>query len=142
MIKTQKTDFILFLAANLFNILTSIILFARPFSIVFANVSFLWVCFVVIVAAVLIYNFINRRQWWTITLPALFLIFLVTELLFDYILQLNFRQTVLLWPYLLSFYIGQFAMIGYSFAAFRRLGFVTLATYFLTLAAALFEASA
>jgi hypothetical protein len=72
-------------------------------------------------------------------LPLFFLFFLVLELVLDYILNLEFRGTQLLWPYLISFYVSQLAMIGFSFAAFRKYGFVTLSTYFITLVAAMYE---
>ncbi len=139
MFKTHKTDFALFLIANLFNILTSLVLFTRPFSLVLANVGFIWASFLVIVAAALVYNLSHRRKWWSTVLPAVFLLFLVVKLVFDYILKFDFRHTMLLWPYLFVFYLGQLAMIGFSFAAFKRLGFITLVTYFMTLTAALFE---
>ena len=139
LIKTQKGNFVLFLIANLFNILTALILFARPFSLVLPNVEFIWALFLVIVATALVYNLRHRRQWWSTVLPAVFLVFLFVELVFDYILKFDFRHTMLLWPYLFVFYLGQLAMIGFSFAAFKRLGFITLVTSLITLAAALFE---
>ena len=69
----------------------------------------------------------------------MFLAFLLVELVFDYALNLDLRQTNLLAPYLVIFYLGQFAMIGFSLAALRRLAFATLPTHFRTLAAAIFE---
>ena len=41
----------------------------------------------------------------------------------------------MLWPYLLLFYAGQFAMIGYAFLVGRPAGAITLATYFASLGA-------
>ena len=140
LINKHKADSVLFSIANLFNVLTGIILFERPFSLTFANDVFVWSCFATIEAVV--YNLINRREWWATILPAVFLVFLLVELVFDYILKLDFRQTNLFIVYLVIFYLGQLAMIGFSFAALRKLGYLTLATYFVTLVAAIFEAVA
>jgi len=71
-------------------------------------------------------------------LPLFFLAFLVPELVFDYVLKLNFRETQLLWAYLTLFYISQFAMIGFSFLANKRYGYVTLVTYFILLLTTLY----
>ena len=75
------------------------------------------------------------REWWTYVLPIPLIIFMFIELLFDYILRLDFRSTPLLWPYLLLFYLGLLMMIGYSFLIGRLYGFATLGTYFLQLLA-------
>jgi uncharacterized membrane protein len=102
-------------------------------------VGLVWVGMIALVVAAIIMNYLNRREWWTVVLPMIFLVFLVIEVTFDYILNLDFRETQLLWPYLISAYMGQLAMIGFSFAAYRKYGFVTLATYFVTLLAAWYE---
>jgi hypothetical protein len=75
------------------------------------------------------------REWWTIVLPALFVGFLILELILDYVLRLDFRHTRLLWPYLLVYYVALNAMIGYTFLVSEAFGFVTLATYLLGLLA-------
>jgi formylglycine-generating enzyme required for sulfatase activity len=56
-------------------------------------------------------------------------------LLLDYVLKLEFRQTRWLGPYLLIFYAAQWGMIGFGFMVDRGPGFITLLTYFLSLAA-------
>ncbi len=48
---------------------------------------------------------------------------------------MKFRQTSPLGPYLLTFYLGQFALIGYSFLVGKPHGFMTIITYFLCLGA-------
>jgi hypothetical protein len=57
------------------------------------------------------------------------------EFVLDYWLELDFRHSRLLGPYLLLYYLALMGMIGYSFQVGRVFGFVTLATYFLQLAA-------
>lgn len=84
---------------------------------------------------VTVFNSVDSREWWTIVLPLLMVSFLLVELLLDYVLKLNFRQTRLLGPYLLLYYLALMGMIGYAFLTSEVLGFITLATYFIQLAA-------
>ena len=88
-----------------------------------------------------ILNFIGQREWWTYGLPLIVIIFLIVELLLDYILQINFRETRLLWPYLALYYLSAWMMIGYTFQVSRQFGFITLITYFLSLAATAYSYS-
>jgi hypothetical protein len=80
-------------------------------------------------------NAAGGREWWTIVLPALFVGYLILELILDYVLRLDFRNTRLLWPYLLVYYGAVNAMIGYTFLVNEAFGFVTLTTYLLGLLA-------
>jgi hypothetical protein len=138
--KTQRLDLGLFVIANLFNIVTAFVLFTRSMNLEHLEyVGLIWVGMIAIVGVAIVKNYLNRREWWTVVLPMLFLVFLVVEVALDYVLNLDFRGTQLLWPYLILFYLGQLAMIGFSFSAYRKYGFLTLATYFGTLLAAWFE---
>lgn len=83
----------------------------------------------------LVYNAAERRPWWSVAMPALLVLFLLVELLLDYILEYNFRQTRWLGPYLLLFYVALMGMIGYAFLTSERAGIITLLTYFAQLAA-------
>jgi hypothetical protein len=67
--------------------------------------------------------------------------YLAVEYMLDYRLKSNFRQTRWLGPYLLLYYLGLFALIGYAFLVDRAAGFITLATYFINLAATGFSYS-
>ena len=80
-------------------------------------------------------NASHGREWWTVALVLPVIAFCVVELVFDFILQIPFRTTWMLWPYLALYYLGVLALIGYGFGVGRALGFVTLATYFLALGA-------
>ena len=80
-------------------------------------------------------NAMAGRGMWYVLLPSLLVLFLLVELVFDYILQANFRQTRWLGPYLLLYYVALMGMIGYAFLVSTTFGFVTLATYFLNLLA-------
>ena len=70
-----------------------------------------------------------------VVLPVLMVAFILLELMLDYILKVNFRQTRMLGPYLLLYYIAQMGLIGYAFLVNKAAGVITLVTYFLSLGA-------
>ncbi len=80
--------------------------------------------------------FINRRnkrdKWETYLLVPIFLFF-IFELILDYILDFDFRNTALAGPYVLFYYVGLWGLIGYAFRFDKKWGFLTLATYFLNM---------
>jgi hypothetical protein len=133
----QLVDTALFVIANLFNVLVTLIFLSRPFGL--KRLEYLLGLINVTlalpagIAAVL--NALAGREWWSVLLPALLVVYLLVELLLDYLLELDFRHTNLLGPYLLLFYASQMGMIGYAFLVDETYGFVTLLTYFLCLAA-------
>jgi hypothetical protein len=71
----------------------------------------------------------KRDKWETILLIPIFLFF-VLELLLDYLLNFDFRNTSLAGPYVLLYYVGLWGLIGYAFRSDRKWGFLTLITYF------------
>ena len=79
------------------------------------------------------------RDIWLVVLPLPLVIFMLVEWLLEYRLHVEFRKTRWLGPYLLLYYLGLFGMIGYSFMAGRAYGFITLASYFLSLFASLYS---
>jgi hypothetical protein len=128
-------DIVLFVIANLINLLLIGILLSRPKGLkkVEHVLGLFVVAMILPVGMAIILNILGKREWWTIVLPLILILFLKIELLFDYILKLNFRKTRLLWPYLFLYYLAMMAMIGYSFSIGKIYGFVTLGTYFLGL---------
>ena len=80
-------------------------------------------------------NLMGKRGLWMIFFPALLVVFSVFELILDHILVMDFRNTRLMWPYLVLYYLSTWGMIGYAFLVDRTLGFITLVTYFLSLGA-------
>ena len=74
----------------------------------------------------------GRDKWETYLLIPVFLFFIV-ELLLDYILRIDFRNSVLVGPYILFYYVGLWGLIGYAFRFDKKWGFVTLFTYFLNM---------
>jgi hypothetical protein len=130
-------DLGVFIITNLVNLLLVGIFLSRPSGLVKVEyiLGLVMVSLILPVGLAILLNAMARREWWTIVLPLLLILYLVIELLFDYILKLGFRNTALLGPYLLVFYVALMAMVGYSFLVKKSYGFVTLGTYFLGLLA-------
>jgi hypothetical protein len=128
-------DIGLFVIANVINLLLIGIFLSRPKGLqkVEHVLGLFVVAMILPVGTAIIVNILGKREWWTIVLPLILILFLKIELLFDYILKLNFRKTRLIWPYLFLYYLAMMAMIGYSFLIGKIYGFVTLGTYFLGL---------
>lgn len=139
--RIYMVDLGLIATANLSNLLIAALMLSRIFTNkqVDYYLGLIVVALVVPVALGALFNFTRNRQWWTFTLPLFLLLFGLTELLFDYILKIAFRESALLWPYLLIFYLGQMAMIGYAFLVKRLAGFITLGSYFICLLATWFS---
>lgn len=74
-------------------------------------------------------------EGWDIALPLVFVAFAVVEILVDVVVGFDVRATRWLWPYLMSFYIAQWAVIGAAFRASDVGGTIVLVTYFVCLAA-------
>lgn len=135
--RLPKGDIILFAIANFVNILMIGIMLSRPAGLkrVETTLGLVFIALALPVGLAVILNYLGKREWWTIVLPLLLVAFALVELLFDYILKLDFRSTSLLWPYLLLYFLSLWGMIGYSFLIGRPYGFITLITYFLNLLA-------
>jgi CubicO group peptidase (beta-lactamase class C family) len=130
-------DLVVVVAANLYNLLMTIIFFTRPkgwrrFGRV---VGLIMVALALPLGAAVALNLLAGRAWWFVVLPLPLILHCVVELILDYLLKLDFRRTRWLGPYLALFYLGQMSLIGYAFAVQPIYGFVTLATYFLCLGA-------
>lgn len=131
----EFVDFMLFLVANLYNLLMVSIFLSRTRNLqkIEHDFGLAAVCLAIPLVAVLLYNSVTGRDLWLVGLPLPLIIFLGLEWCLDYLLKLDFRSTRWLGPYLLVYYLGLFGMIGYTFLVGKLYGFVTLATYFLNL---------
>jgi hypothetical protein len=132
-----RVDIIVVVIANLINLgmVAIFLLRTRDKQRLERRIGWLQIALAVPLLIILIHNVVERREWWTIAMPTLLVIFLLVELMLDYILRWNFRQTWLLGPYLLLYYTALMGMIGYAFLTSELLGFVTLTTYFTQLGA-------
>ena len=84
----------------------------------------------------------HREETRIIVSNALIIIYLLLELLLDYVLLIPFRENLVMHvPYILVFYAAEFSIIGVSFRLNRRMGFVILATFFVLLGCLVFSYS-
>ena len=135
---TQDCSFIdigMVVIANGVNLLLTVLFFSRTkgWSKAEYILGIVIISMALPVFAMVTYNIFNKREWWTIILPLILVLYCLTELLLDYILKIDFRTTTLLWPYLILFYAALGAMIGYAFLTKRIFGYLTLVTYFISL---------
>jgi hypothetical protein len=143
MLNRQTVDTGLVIIANLANLLVTGIMLSRPFGLHqlerACGITLLVLGIPVIIAT--IFNAATGREWWRIALLVPLVVFLVMELFFDYILNLNFRETSLLIPYLIAFYLALIGMVGYTFSVGKPHGLITVVTYFVQLAATAYSYS-
>jgi len=137
----RSVDLVVFGLANLMSIIMVIVFLSRARGLprVEHVLGLVWVAFIIALTFVVVLNIKGRREWWTTVLPSLLIAFLLLELVLDYILKIDFRNTRLLGPYLLMYYLSLMGMIGYSFLIGKPYGFVTLTTYFLNLFATFYS---
>ena len=142
-INERTVDWVVFISANLFNLFIICIMLSRPFGLEgFEKViGILNILLVIPLTVAVILNFASGRDWLSFMLPLVMIAFLILELLLDYVLRIPFRETSLLWPYLALFYLSAWMMIGYTFLVDKTYGFITLITYFLSLAATAYSYS-
>jgi len=142
-IPDHTVDTLVFVCANLFNILITGIMLSRPFGLAkLENIlGIIDLLLILPLSFAVIFNLLGGREWWSIVLPLVLILFLLVEMLLDYILQIPFRQTRLLWPYLALFYLSAWFMIGYTFLVDKTYGFITLVTYFISLGATAYSYS-
>ncbi len=128
----HKVDLAVFTSANLMNLIMVIIFLSRVAGTPRSSIiGAIWFAFIFVLSIVVVLNVRGRRQWWTIALPSLMIAFLILEIMLDYILQIDFRNTRLLGPYLLLYYAAILGLIGYTFQIGKIYGFITLLTYFM-----------
>jgi hypothetical protein len=136
----RPVDLTVIIVANLMNLIMVVVFFSRTLLIPRIQiVGWVWVLFSLALAAAVVVNLRARREWWAAVLPALLALFLILELVLDYILVFDFRSTRWLGPYLLLYYLSIMGMVGYSFLVQKKYGVITLVTYFLCQIAALYS---
>ena len=132
----RRIDLTVAYAANFINVIMALLFVVRIYNI--PQVEDILGIVVMILGFGLGYiafvNWRNKRdKWETYLLIPIFLFFIV-ELLLDYILNFDFRNTALVGPYILFYYVGLWGLIGYAFRFDKKWGFLTLVTYFLNTA--------
>jgi len=126
-------DRMLFMISNLVNLLMIGIFLSRPAGL--QRLEFILGIILLVLALPTLYcvmrNAALKRGTWYWLLPLLLVVFLIIELLLEYIFLPGFRQTRWLGPYLGLYYLSLMGMIGYNFLTGKKEGFITLITYFL-----------
>jgi len=142
-INYRTVDLVVFLCANLFNLLITGIMLSRPFGLArLENIlGIIDLLLIIPLGVAVVLNFLGGREWWSYVLPLVLIVFLIVELLLDYVLQIPFRETRLLWPYLALFYLAARQQIRYTLLVTKSYGFITLVTYFICLAATAYSYS-
>ncbi len=140
----QSWDIVVVVVANIINILLSIIFVVRAQAGSRTTqteyiLGLVIVGMIVPLALTASVNILNKRGIWYWILPVITILYLILEFVLDYLQKGDFRSTSLLTPYLILFYLSQFAMVGYSFITGKTYGFITLSTYFINLAATIFS---
>ena len=131
----RRIDLIVVYIANFINVIMALLFVVRIYDL--PQVDYILGIIVMILGFGLGYiafvNWRNKRdKWETYLLIPIFLFFTV-ELLLDYILNFDFRNTALVGPYILFYYVGLWGLIGYAFRFGKKWGFLTLVTYFLNM---------
>jgi hypothetical protein len=136
-------DVAIFVIANLVSLLIAGLFLCRPRGLdrLERALGLASVSLALPAAAGAVLNALGGRPWWTVALPLLLVVYLVVELFLDYVWHIPFRQTALLGPYLLLYYLALMGMIGYNFAVSKAFGIVTLATYCVNLLASWYSYS-
>jgi hypothetical protein len=137
----QTIDLMVVIIANLINLVLTVIFLNRVFGRAEWEhwLGYGTVVMILPLTVIAVMNALAGREWAFWLLPMVMVVFLLFELVLDYLLKFNFRKTAWLGPYLLSYYLALFAMIGYAFLAGKTQGMVTLVTYFINLAATFYS---
>lgn len=86
------------------------------------------------VGAALVAHFEDADPW-LVVLPVVFVAFAIVEVYVDLLAPTDVRSTRWLWPYLVAFYLAQWAVVGAAFIVSTPGGAAVLVSYFICLAA-------
>jgi len=129
----RKIDLTVVYLANLINILIAFLFLARMSSLTYIENTFgiATIAMGFVLGYIAYINKKNHRDKWETYLLIPIFLFMIIELLLDYILIIDFRSTAIAGPYVLLYYTGAWGLIGYSFRFEKKWGFITLGTYFI-----------
>jgi hypothetical protein len=134
---TRIVDLTVFAIANAVNLLLIVMFLARArkFQAVEKAAGLAVVVMAFPLAAAVVISALRHRAWWTWGLPLFMVVFCVVEYLVDYAMKIKFLDRRAMKPYLILYYLALMSLIGYSFLFGKIYGYITLATYFLHMAA-------
>ncbi|MFX1499206.1 MAG: hypothetical protein ACFFBH_16945 [Promethearchaeota archaeon] len=135
-------DLLLFLIINSANIIISCIFILRVKRPGLEHVfGILYISLGIPTLLITIFNLYFQREWWFWVFPSLFFIFIVFELIIDYIKKIEFRKprnVQILVPYLILYYISIILMWGLTWTVGIVYGVITGTTYFLQLGCSIY----
>lgn len=139
-INHYSSDLIIAYTSIIINVLMTFLFYARAkgFKQWEHTTGLILIILAVPIFTITLINYISDREWWTFILPLPMILFLIIELFFDYIYNLDFRKTKLLLVYLFFYYPGLFGLIGYAFFTDKILGYISLGAYFVNQIAAFY----
>jgi hypothetical protein len=132
----RRVDLAVVYTANLINIVMALLFVARIYNVSQVE-NILGIVAIIMgfgLGFIAFVNWRNKREKWEYYLLIPIFLFFIVELLLDYILNIDFRNTTLVGPYILFYYVGLWGLIGYAFRFEKKWGFLTLATYFVNMA--------
>ena len=135
-------DLLLFLIINSANIIISCIFLLRVKKSQLERVlGILYISLGIPTFVITIFNLYFQREWWYWVYPSLFLIFIVFELIIDYINKIEFRKprnSRILVPYLILYYISIILLWGLTWTLGIVYGAITGINYFLQLGCSIY----
>jgi hypothetical protein len=113
----RTIDLIVFVIANLTNLLLAIMFLFRARGKAKSGSAFGWSAVIlgIPLLAVVVLNALGDRPWWTFIQPGLLILYDAVEFGVDYLVKFDFRHSRWLGPYLGLYYLALMGMIGYTF---------------------------
>lgn len=130
-------DLIFVLSAIVFNLLIASIFIAQKKGRLDLIKTFgtLWLSLAIPLAFVFIYYVIVGRELWIMIYFGFIFLYMLVELLLDYVFKVEFRQKWITHvPYIVLEYIALFGLIGISFSINRTWGFLVSISFWFLLA--------
>ena len=129
---TKSQDIIFVLSAVIFNVLVSVVYLATKFDLIeLLRISGIIVISLIVPFAITLRGYMKDKAEKKIIISnVIILLYLVIELLLDYILKIPFREILALHVlYIIIFYAAEFSIISVSFNIDRKAGFVVAITF-------------
>jgi hypothetical protein len=135
-------DLLLFFIINIANIDIAIIFLARVKKPgLESGLGIIYIALSIPTLILIILNIVFLREWWFWVFPSIFFIFVIFEIMVDYVKKIEFRnprKKKILVPYLLLYYISIILMWGLTWTLGILFGAITGITYFLQLGCSIY----
>ena len=128
----KSQDIIFVVSAVVFNILVSVVYIATKFDLMgLLQISGFFIISLMVPFAITLRGYlIEKAEKKVILSNSMILLYLLLELLLDYVLKIPFRDILALHiPYIIVFYVAEFSMMSVSFNINRKAGYVVVFTF-------------